>query len=150
MEDSADIFIVLAALFGSVILAGILLARVRNRAKPEQTESGVQVPASASRRQRRILSAMEPDPEIPTLMDLVREEIAELGIDNIPGHEGISGPVLLKVYRRDYRVREQCPHDGYGYVVAEGVRRDEAMESDVWLHCEQCGGTISEAETLDE
>lgn len=150
MEQSADIFIVIGALFGSLILAGFLLTRARNRVKPEDTESGVQVPASASRRQRRILTSMEPDPEIPTLMDLVREEITELGIEDIPGHEDISGPVLLKVYRRDLQVREQCPHHGYGYVVTEGMRRDEATESDVWLYCEECGGTNPATETLDE
>lgn len=150
MDSSADIFIVVGAMFGSIVLAGILLARVRNRAKPEPIESGVQIPASASRRQRRILTALEPDPQIPTLMDLVREEIADLGIEDIPGHEDISGPTLLKVYRRDERVREQCPHNGYGYVVANGIRRDEATDEQVWLYCEQCGGTNPAAETLDQ
>jgi hypothetical protein len=150
MEQSTDIFIVVAALFGSMALAGVLLTRARSRAKSDGPESGVQVPASASRRQRRILESLEPDPRIPTLMDLVREEMAELGIEDIPGHEDISGPVLLKVYRRDEQVRQRCPHNGYGFVVTEGVRRDEATESDVWLYCAECGGTNPAAETFDE
>ena len=133
--NPADLFLALAALFGSMILAGVLLTRSRNRAKPEPTDSAPQVPTGASRRQRRIMASLEPDPTIPTLMDLVHEEISDLGIDQIPGHEGISGPVLLKVYRRDQAVREQCPHRAYGYVVAEGVPRADATESEVRLYC---------------
>ena len=148
--DSFDIFIVFAALFASMGIAGVLLARARSHAKPDTTEAAPKLPPSASRRQRRILETLTPPPEIPTLMDLVRMEIADLGIENIPGHEGISGPVLLKVFRRDHALLEQCPHGTCGYVVAEGVRRDEADEDQVRLFCEQCVGTDPEAETFNE
>lgn len=145
-----DIIIVLIALVGSTILAGVLITRARSRAKPEPVEGKPQIPATASRRQRRILERLEPNPAIPTLMDLVNEEIAELGIREIPGSEDISGPVLLKVYRRDEQVREQCPHDTYEYVVADGVSRDEAVDDDVRLFCRQCGGTDAADQTLTD
>jgi hypothetical protein len=59
--------------------------------------------------------------------------------------------VLLKVYRRDEAVREQCPHGAYEYVVADDVRRDEAGDDDVRLYCARCAaGTDSDDETLDE
>jgi hypothetical protein len=149
MDNAADIFIVIAALFASMILAGVLLTRARSHAKPESSETEPEAPASASRRQRRILKTMTPNPQIPTLMDLVRQEIAELGIEDIPGHEDIAGPVLLKVFRRDHELLEQCPHGTCGYVVAEGVRRDEADEQQVRLFCEQCAGTDPRPETLN-
>jgi len=151
MEDQWDIVIVLFALVGSMVLAGVLLARTRKRVNPDATESKPKVPASASRRQQRILENLSPPPRIPTLMDLVREEVKDLGIEDIAGSEGISGPVLLKVYRRDEAIREQCPHDAYEYVVADDVRRDEAGDDDVRLFCARCAaGTDSDDETLVE
>jgi hypothetical protein len=151
MEDQWDIVIVLFALVGSIALAGVLLARARKRVNPEPTESKPEIAASASRRQRRILENLEPPPQIPTLMDLVREEIEDLGIQDIAGSEGISDPVLLKVYRRDQAVREQCPHNAYEYVVADDVRRDEAGDDDVRLYCARCAaGTDADDETLIE
>jgi hypothetical protein len=145
-----DIIIVLIAMLGSIILAVVLLARTRQRVKPEDASAAPQIPVSASRRQRRILDTLEPPPAIPTLMDLVREEIQDLGINDIPGSEEISGPVLLKVYRRDAAVREQCPHGTYGFVVAEGVAKNEAGDNDVRLFCPECAGTDAEADTLSE
>jgi hypothetical protein len=145
-----DIVIVAIALLGSLVLAGVLITRARSHAKPEPIEGKPAIPASASRRQRRILDKLEPIPQIPTLMDLVNEEIAELGLRDLPGSEGISGPVLLKVYRRDELVHEQCPHGTYQYVVADGVASDEAVDDDVRLYCPQCVGTDSGDETLTE
>lgn len=136
MEGFWDIAIPLAALLGSIVLAIVLLSRARNNAKPEVPENTVPIPASASKRQRRILSQLEPAPEIPTLMDLVREEVADLGLEEIPGASDLSKPVLLKVYRRD--VRDNCAHDSHQYVVADGVEPRDALESDVELVCPDC------------
>ena len=99
----------------------------------------------ASRRQRRILEKMEPLPEIPTIMDLVRQEIDEAGIESIPGHEGLSEPVMLKVYKRD--VNERCSHDAYEYVVKDGVEPEEATEDQVRLVCAQCAEPDEESGT---
>jgi hypothetical protein len=151
-QETTDIIIVFIALFGSIGLAAFLLTRARNRVKEEapQATPVAKIPASASRRQRRILEKLEPDPELPTLMDLVREEVAELGIDEIPGHEDISPPVLLKVYKRDFR--DDCPHGEWEYTVTAGLRRDEAEEPDVKLVCKKCGesGTNSDVTTFTE
>jgi len=151
-QETTDIIIVFIALFGSIGLAAFLLSRARSRAKEETPEAvkAAQVPASASRRQRRILEKLEPNPEIPTVMDLVSEEIAEHGIDKIPGHEDISPPVLLKVYKRDFR--EDCPHNEWEYTVTPGLPRNEAQEPDVNLVCKKCGesGTNSDDTALPE
>jgi hypothetical protein len=86
----------------------------------------------------------------------MREEMAETGVETIPGHEGLGGPVMLKVFRRDALIRERCTHDGIGFVVRDGIEPEEATENDVVLFCAQCGpiqdkdeaGTDSEEETL--
>lgn len=147
-QETTDIIIVFVALFASIGLAAFLLTRARGRVEADAPEEVQRIPASASRRQRRILKTMDPSPEIPTLMDMVHEEIADLGLDRLPGHEDLSAPVLLKVYRRDFR--EDCPHDEWEYVVAEGIRRDEAEDADVKLICRQCEnpGTNPDDETF--
>ena len=132
MEDFWEVGVPLLALLGSIVLAVVLLARARERARPEQEEEEKRAyPRSASRRQRKILSQFEPDPEIPTLMDMVRAEIEELGIEEIPGGEGVGAAVLLKVYRRDWRA--SWARDDLEYRVAEGVDPGAAEEADVVL-----------------
>ncbi len=139
MEEFWEIAIPLIALFGSIIIAVFLLVRVRSHAKPETPENGVQLPASASRRQRRVLETLSTEPEIPTLMDLVNQEISELGVDQVAGFEQLSGPVALKVFRRDALTRQRCEHDALEFVVADGTDPAEAEEDDVTLFCPQCG-----------
>jgi len=163
MEDLAEIAVPLAALLGVIILAIYLLTRAREHARPKDEPPEKAILRKASRSQRRILEKLEPIPELPTVMDLMREEIAETGVENIPGHEGLTGPVMLKVFRRDREVRERCTHDGYAFVVADGVEPAEATEEQVSLHCDECGilppkpaaeavpeasGTESDSETL--
>jgi hypothetical protein len=135
----------LLALFGSIILAIALLARQRSRVEPpEEDGSKPQVPASASRRTRKIAAKLSPLPEIPTVMDMVKAEVAELGLEDISGHEDLPGPVLLKVYRRD--LREGCDHDTLEYRTTEGVERAEATEDDVILRCTSCTDEGTNAE----
>ena len=149
-----DLVIVGIAIVISIGLAATLLSRQRENARPDDDlEPKKQSGWTTSRRRERILEKLEPLPEIPTVMDLVREEVAETGVENIPGHEGLTGPVMLKVFRRDQAVRDRCTHDGYTFVVAEGVEPSEALEDDVVLCCEQCGptedsGTESDDDTL--
>jgi hypothetical protein len=148
-----DLVIVGIGLLISVGIAATLLSKQRAHARPEDYEPKKKSGWATSRRQERIMEKLEPLPEIPTVMDLVREEVAETGVENIPGHEGLTGPIMLKVFRRDQAVRDRCTHDGYAFVIAEGVEPSEALEADVVLYCEQCGpaeppGTESVDDTL--
>ena len=137
MEDVWEIALPLLAMLGSIVLAFVLLTRVRERARPEEEEQAKRpYPPSATRRQRRILDKFEPDPEIPTLMDLVRAEVDDLGLEEIPGGDGVGAAVLLKVYRRDRPAA--CEHEEIEYRVAEGVDPETADEDDVVLYCAQC------------
>jgi hypothetical protein len=131
----------LVALVISVALAVYLLTRQRERHRPEIDPNDAPPPPASRRltRQEKLLQKLEPLPEIPTIMDLVRAEIEETGVERIPGHEGLPGPVMLKVFRRDAAVRESCTHQGFGFVVRDGIEPENATEGDAWLYCEQCG-----------
>ena len=153
------------ALVISIALAAYLLNRQRERHRPEidPTDPPPQPTSRRLRRQEKLLQKLEPLPEIPTVMDLMRAEIEETGVEGLPGHEGLTGPVMLKVFRRDVAVRERCTDGGFGFLVRDGVKPEAATEDDVRLHCEQCGdvpgddgkegatnepGTESDPETL--
>ena len=116
-----------------------LLTRQRERHRPEAPPDSPPPTRKRLTRQEKILQKLDPLPEIPTLMDLVREEIAAEGVDDIPGHEDLPDPVKLKVFRRDYRVIEVCVHDAYHFAVADGIERAEATTQDVALRCDECG-----------
>ena len=142
MDNFWEIAVPVLALFGSIALAAALLTRQRAKLRPEHEDPAVpEIPTAASRRQRKVLEQLEPAPEIPTLMDMVRTEIQELGIEEIPGHEGLPGPVLLRVFRRDQAVRESCPHGRFEFRLAADVDPAEAMEKDVELYCPACDAT---------
>jgi hypothetical protein len=131
--------VALPALAVAIVIVISVLARLRARTKPAQDDD---VPAPQPRRRRtrteRMLEKLEPLPEIPTLMDLVRLEIAEEGIDEIPGREGLPDGVALKVYRRDEAARTGCAHQEYEYRVVSGVAPADATEADVRLVCPRC------------
>ena len=142
----------MVALVISVFLAAYLLTRLRNRNRPEiDPDDPTPSPPAGRRltRQERLLQKLEPLPEIPTVMDLMRAEIEETGVERIPGHEGLTGPVMLKVFRRDAAVRERCTHEGFAFVIREGIEPEAANEDDVRLYCEQCGELPSDSPAAD-
>ena len=137
MEDFWEVALLVLTFFGSIAVAVVVLARLRARVKAEQEDSDApQIPATASRRQRRVLEQLSTPPDIPTVMDLVREEIAELGIRDIPGSEELAETVALKVFRRD--MREGCDLGSCEYRIAAGVEPAKATEDEVTLFCPEC------------
>jgi len=130
--------VALPALIISMLIVAGLLARQRSRTKPEQESETPPPKSRRSSRTARVLEKLEPLPEIPTLMDLVRIEIAEEGIDEIPGRDGLPDPVVLKVFRRDEAVRTGCSHNAFEYRLAADVAPDNATEAEVQLVCPIC------------
>lgn len=141
----------LVALVISIALAAYLLTRQRDRHRPEIDPDDPSPPPVARRltRQEKLLQKLEPLPEIPSVMDLMRAEIEETGVERLPGHEGLAGPVMLKVFRRDAAVRERCTHNGFGFIVRDGIEPEAATEEDVRLHCAQCGDLPDNSEEED-
>ena len=69
----------------------------------------------------------------PDILELVHQEVVELGIDKIDGSDGIDPSVLLQVYRRD---KVNC-EDGaeLRFVLAEGTDRGDADQDTLSLSC---------------
>lgn len=134
------------AFLATIAIAIAMLTRQRARARPEKSELTDEPPRPRGH-QARIMAKLEPLPEIPTVMDLVREEIEETGVERIPGHEGLPGHVMLKVFKRDHLIRERCSHDSYEFVVRKDVSPPDALEDDVTLFCSRCGA--GETDTAD-
>lgn len=70
----------------------------------------------------------------PDILELVHQEVVELGIDRIEGAEGIDPSVLLQVYRRD---EVNCA-DGAErrFVLADGTDPRDADTDTLSLRCE--------------
>lgn len=88
-------------------------------------------------RKRQALEDLEKEREAfkpPDIMELVHEEVVELGLDELEGAEGIDSSVLLQVYRRD----EVNCEDGATkrFVLADGVDPADADQDTLSLTCE--------------
>ena len=71
----------------------------------------------------------------PDILELVHEEVVELGIDRVEGAGEIDPSVLLQVYRRDM---VNCS-DGAAkrFVLADGVDSRDASPDTLSLRCEE-------------
>ncbi len=69
----------------------------------------------------------------PDIIELVNDEIRDVGIGDLPGAAGIDRVVLLKVWKRD---RGDCAHGSGRFIVAETVDPIQATETDVTFNCE--------------
>ena len=104
---------------------------------PELAETAKK-PPRVSKRQKRLeqIRAAEPEYIPPSIDDLVAEEIAEIGIDRIPGAEGLAPAVLLRVFRRDTPDTDRCLPERRRFVVANDISPSEVDIEDVRLVCE--------------
>lgn len=140
----------MATVLAIVIATGVLvfvftrLQRARSALKPEQEEK----PKRKSKRQRRLdqIRANDPPFEPKSIVDLMHEEAAELGIDELPGAHGLETPVKLKVWRRDAAVRENCS-GVVRYEVHAEVDPAAAGLDDVRLVCDDSTGEEAHEQT---
>lgn len=104
---------------------------------PELAETAKK-PPRVSKRQKRLeqIRAAEPEYIPPSIDDLVAEDIAEIGIDRIPGAEGLAPAVLLRVFRRDTPDTDRCLPERRRFVVANDISPSEVDIEDVRLVCE--------------
>lgn len=70
----------------------------------------------------------------PDILQLVQEEVVDLGIDKIGGAEGVDPSVLLQVYRRDVG---NC-QDGaeMRFTIADGVEPADVDQDTLSLSCD--------------
>ncbi len=119
--------VVFAFLIG--VAAGALVTGLTIRRSPT---GGVAL--RPSKRQQKILATLPPDPVLPNIQDLVREEAEELGLLGIPGGAGVPIHIRLKVWKRDHESGE-CTSGSWAFRVRDGVPPAEAQVDDVTLTC---------------
>lgn len=133
-------------IFFFVVLAitGWLTARGRKKMEDYRRRlerEGENVPApprsSLTRAQRRVeeLRRSLPPIDTPSVEDIARSEAEDLGLNDIPGNEGLSLQVKLVVWHRDEDLATRCG-DGLRYQIAEGVDPADAGADDVSLVCD--------------
>ena len=95
---------------------------------------------SSSRRKKEAQADLEREKaelQTPDILELVRQEAAESGVDEIPGADGVDLSVRLRVWQRDEHVRSICPDPTLlRFVLEDGVSPDTATADDLRLECE--------------
>jgi hypothetical protein len=117
--------------FVAGLAAGALVTGLTMRRTPEG-----RLALRPSRRQQRILAALPPNPDIPTIADLVREEAEALGVEEVAGGDGIALHVRLKVWKRDHDP-DRCHGGRWVFRLRSGVAAADAGPDDVSLECEE-------------
>lgn len=142
MELILPVFIIAAAL----IFAFGRMSRTRANHPPE-----VERPRRQTRRERKLEAwrTANPDPDLPTMFDLMIQEADELGVNDIPGGEGLEVPVKLKVWRRDEAVRTGC-ETGVRFQILAGVDPQTATEDHVQLVCDDGAAATGESTEAPE
>lgn len=106
-----------------ILLAGaVAITQILTRSVPRRRELKQQ------------LAATEERPPID-IHALVREEVADLGIERVPGSDGVDLAVLLRVWRRDEAIHQQCTEGIVHYQVRPGTEPGAAHDDDVRMVC---------------
>ena len=97
------------------------------------------VDAKPKTKQHQKIQQFEPEHTTPSIEDLIEEEAAELGLNEIPGGEGVDTSVKLRVWHRDASARSGCAEGALRYEVDDGVEPAEAELGQVRLRCGTSG-----------
>jgi hypothetical protein len=103
-----------------------------------ETELGIEPTKKISKREKKLaeIRANDPDPVIPTLEELVTQELTETGVNEISGNADLPDPVKLKVYHRDIAGLADCPREALHYRLSYGIEAESATVDDVRLVCD--------------
>ena len=123
-----DVFVALAIGF----VAGVLVGRILGRPSNEQGTRTFR----PTKRQRRILETLTPDPVVPSIQELVVAEAKEVGVDATPGADGVPLHIRLKAWKRDRDGVGPCDDGRLRFRVRESVEPGRAQVGDVTLVCE--------------
>lgn len=107
------------------------------RRRNELQETTEERPQKMSKREKKLaeIRANEPDVEIPTIDELITDELSETGVNEIDGHDGLTDPVKLKVYHRDIGKHQNCPPESFQFRLSYGIEAESATIDDVRLVC---------------
>jgi hypothetical protein len=123
-----------------IVVAGGVIVFLNRRTRDKMRETALELeverkPRSLSKRQQRIVASLEPAKEIPTIEQLVAEEAADTGVNEIPGGDGLDVSLKLRVYWRDEVVRQGCTDGHLEYRVDGDATPETAQTDDVRLVC---------------
>lgn len=135
------IFVVIAV--GTMVF---LNKRTRDKMRENASEEAPPRQTRISRRQQRFVATLEPAKPLPTIDDLVAEEAAATGVNDIPGGEGLDVSLKLRVYWRDEVVRRGCDDGHLEFRLGEGVSPQSAATEDVRLVCVRDGVVATAAD----
>jgi hypothetical protein len=139
--------------FGLAIVAivlGVAFGRSVWKRRELETELDVEPEKRRSRRQKKLdeIRANDPDPVIPTLEELVAQELADTGVNDINGNDALAEPVKLKVYHRDIANLADCPREALTFRLSYGIDVETATVDDVRLVCDaEAAAAVEDAES---
>lgn len=108
---------------------------------------GVILARNTSMRKKRAIKSLEEEKDTIghySIIEMVGQEVRDLGLRDIPGSEDISSEALLKVWRESESTRKGCAQDALVFTIANGIPAAEATSDDVQLECTQ-----ARSETVD-
>ena len=109
---------------------------------------------SASRRKEEAKADLEREKaelQTPDIFELIRQEAAETGVEEIPGADGVELTIRLRVWQRDEEVRETSPGPAeLRFELAPDVDPEKATEDDLILTFDGAAERESLAEGVDE
>ncbi len=120
--------------------------RTRDKIRDSAIETDTQNPRAGTKRQQRVVDSFDPPTELPTIEELVAQEVADTDVNEIAGGDGLDVSLKLRVYWRDEVVRRGCTDGALEFRIAEGVAADEAETDDVRLVCVRAGGVMTDTE----
>ncbi|MCP3973761.1 MAG: hypothetical protein GY720_04635 [bacterium] len=112
--------------------------RMHEMMAAEQDGGSVPLPAMGN---KKVLAEITPAKPRPTIQDLVDEEAAATGVNEIPGGEDLNVSLKLRVFWRDEVVRKGCRDGHLEFRVDQGVNLDSMRTEDVRLVCVRSGST---------
>jgi len=125
-----------------IVTMGIVVflnRRTRDKMRETAIEPEIDKPRIGSKRQQQMVASFEPPKETPTIEELVAQEAADTGVNEIPGGDGLDVSLKLRVYWRDEVVRRGCTEGTIEFRLAEGVSPNQAETDDVRLVCVRSG-----------
>lgn len=118
---SETLIVVTVAAVVTFLITGIVLSRITSSRKKEAIASLEQEKKAIGRY---------------SIVDLVAEEVDDLGLRSIDGAEGLPPDVLLKAWTNTKSVHD-CDRARLRYVTDPDVEPGDAMPEDVKLICEE-------------
>jgi len=122
----------------AIVAVALAVAFGRSMRRRSQLADSIEdKPKRMSKRDKKLAEIRANDPvvEIPSLNDLIEEELAETGVNDIEGHEGLNDAVKLKVYHRDIGSLDGCERSNLRYRLSYGIEAETASVEDVRLTC---------------